>query len=178
MEQLTDRLNRFAAGHRFEWRDVATQVEGELKRIAAAHLARHRDRPLQPTELVHEAWLRLSRGAGPWQSRLHFYATAARLMRNVLVDLARSSQAAKRSAVEVPLDTDAVSAMPALDLLDLDAALDRLSQLSPRQAQIVELRYFVGLTVEETAATLGVSEKTVKRDWTVARAWLAAELAR
>jgi RNA polymerase sigma factor (TIGR02999 family) len=176
MEQLTDRLNRFAAGQRVAWNDTAALVEGELKRIAAAHLARHRDRPLQPTELVHEAWLRLSRGAGPWQSRVHFYATAARLMRNVLVDIARLSQAAKRSAVEIPLDADSVATPPTFDLLDLDAALDRLSQLSPRQAQIIELRYFVGLTVEETAATLGVSEKTVKRDWTVARAWLAAEL--
>ena len=158
-------------------------VYADLRRVAAAYLQRERrGHTLQPTALVHEAYCRLvdAESLG-FSDRHHFYAVAARAMRRILVDHARKRSAAKRGggAGKVPLDR-----LPELPeerdawLAALDDVLADLERLDPRQAQVVELRFFGGLTVEEAVATLGVSHATVERDWKVARAWLARELGR
>ncbi len=155
-------------------------VYSELRRLARAHLRRERlDHSLSPTALVHEAYLKLvDQRKVHWENRVHFFAIAAHLMRRVLVDHARAHQAAKRGAdARVPLqDVDAAAEPRDVDLLALDAALDRLSQVDERQSQLVELRFFGGLTIEETATVLSVSPATVKNDWALARAWLFREL--
>lgn len=159
-------------------------VYEELRRVAASALRRERaDHTLQPTALVHEAFLRLADvPAAQWRDRGHFVAIAARVMRQVLVDHARGRNALKRGSAEVrvPLEGIDVPATGAadIDLVALDDALERLARLDERQARIVELRFFGGLTVEETAAVIGASERTVKRDWQMSRAWLKRELAR
>jgi len=153
----------------------------ELRRRAAAYLRRERTgHTLQPTALVHEVFIRL---VGPdqieWQGRAHFFAMAAQLMRHILVDHARERQASKRmgGAVRVELD-DRVAVAPTRDVevLSLDRALDDLAALDPRQAQIVELRYFGGLSEQEVAAVLSLSRSTVTREWQSARAWLYRRL--
>ena len=152
----------------------------ELRRLAAAKLAREAaGQTLQPTALVHEAWLRLG---GPdqrtWQNRAHFFAVSAQLMRRILVDYARKVATAKRGGgrlvaleegMDVPTDEPET-------LLGIDEALDGLARMDPRQARVVELRFYGGLTVEEVAEVMGISPATVKREWSVARAWLEAEL--
>lgn len=158
-------------------------VYEELRRLAAAVLRRERPgHTLQPTALVHEAFLRLADvPQHRWRDRQHFVAVAARAMRRVLVDHARGRQALKRGVdLRIPIDDiDVASAPPGgIDLVALDEALATLASLDPRQARIVELRFFGGLTVEETALVIGASERTVKRDWQMARAWLRRELAR
>ena len=158
-------------------------IHGELRRIARAHL-RH-ERPwhtLQATELAHEAYLRLAGvGQHDWRDRAHFFAVASGIMRRILIDHARKRTAARRggNARHVPLDEAAMlgGGQPE-ELVALDDALLRLGALDARQERIVELRFFGGLDVEETAAVLGVSARTVKREWSVARAWLRAELGR
>ena len=156
-------------------------VYGELHRLASAYMRRERqDHTLQSSALVNEAYLRLIGGAKvSWESRGHFFVAAARTMRRTLIDHARSHATAKREHVRQPLDFQE-SLRSAADspegMIDLDQALNRLAEMDPRQARIVELRFFAGLTVEETAELLGISEKTVKRDWATARAWLEAEL--
>lgn len=149
-------------------------VYDELRRRAAVQMRRERrDHTLRPTGLVHETYLRLCEQNSAWQNREHFFGLASRLMRRILVDHARARAAAKRGAglrvtlVDVPA---AAAAEP--DLLDLDAALDQLAALDERQARLVELRYFGGLTQEETARILGVSLATANREWAMARAWL------
>jgi RNA polymerase sigma-70 factor, ECF subfamily len=159
---------------------VMPLVYDELRRIARRCLAGEKGgRSLQPTALVHEAYLKLAgEKHRPWQNNAHFRAIAASSMREILVDRARARGAAKRggSRVRVTL-TDAVAASgPPVDLLALDQALTRLGALDPRQARIVELRYFGGLTVEECAQSLDVSPATVKREWSMARAWLKGEM--
>ena len=156
-------------------------VYKELRRLAAGHL-RHerRDHTLQPTGLVHEVYLRLA-GEEPvsFESWAHFRGIAARVMRRVLVEHARARGAHKRggSRVRVSIeDTAELSAAPALDFGALDQALERLASFDVRQARVVELRYFGGLTLEETAQVLGLSLATVKREWALARAWLRREL--
>jgi RNA polymerase sigma factor (TIGR02999 family) len=162
--------------------ELVPQVYEQLRQIAARHLARERaDHTLQPTALVHEAFERLA-GVDPvaWQDRVHFVATAAQLMRRILVDHARHKRTAKRGGgLTVHLDTEREPAAPSrdVDLIRLDEALERLSAFAPEQARIVELRYFGGLTIEETAAALHSSPATVKRAWGVARAFLLRELA-
>jgi RNA polymerase sigma factor (TIGR02999 family) len=156
-------------------------VYHELRRRAAAQLRRERgSHTLQPTALVHEAFMRLvDHGSIPWQGRAHFFAVASRTMRRVLVDHARRRLARRRGggATRITLDdAGAVSQPRDVDLLALDGALERLAALDPRQSQIVELRYFGGLSVDETAQVLRVSSPTVKRGWTTARAWLFREL--
>lgn len=157
-------------------------VYDELRRIAAGYVRRERAASVQATELVHEAYLRLAREKAPrWQNRTHFVAIAAISMRRLLVERARARGAAKRggSRVQVTLDETLLAGgdeRDAVDLVALDRALTSLAALDPRQARIVELRYFGGLSVEETADALETSPATVKRDWTVARAWLAREL--
>ena len=158
-------------------------VYDELRRLAAGYLRRERKgQTLQPTALVHEAYLRLiGPGDRPWTGRTHFLAIAALSMRQVLVDRARRRAAAKRGgdAQRLTLDDTILAAAPAgdaIDLVALDDALTRLEALDPLQARIVELRYFGGLTVEETAAAVELSPATVKRHWTLARAFLKKAL--
>jgi RNA polymerase sigma factor (TIGR02999 family) len=161
------------------------QVYEELRRLAANYLRHERPgQTLQATALVHEAFLRLSKEKNqPWKNRTHFLAIAALSMRQILVQRARARNAEKRGggAEKIALDESvmadhAPSAAGGVDVLALDAALEKLAALDPQQAKIVELRYFGGLTVEEVAEALEVSPATVKRHWTVARAWLHKEL--
>ncbi|MDH4063462.1 MAG: ECF-type sigma factor, partial [Acidobacteriota bacterium] len=153
----------------------------ELKRIARGLMRRERaGHTLQPTAVLHEAFVRLV-GQAPedWHDRAHFLGFATRLMRQVLVDHARRHQAAKRGAagVRVTLDEDLMGGRePSFDILDLDRALERYAALDPRGAQVAALRVFGGLTVQEAAACLDVSPRTVNGDWAVARLWLAREL--
>lgn len=165
---------------------VFALVYDELRRLAANALSRERhDHTLQPTALVHEAYLRLAdEPSARWENRSHFLAVASRAMRRVLVDHARGRNAAKRGsgAARVSLEDfeQVVVAVPGetVDLVALDEALARLGELDPRQARIVELRFFGGLSVEDTATIVGASPRTVKRDWQLARAWLKREMAR
>ena len=155
------------------------EVYDELRKLAKARLARERDRhqTLQPTALVHEAYLRVS-GEGEerhWDRRGHFFAAAALAMRRILVERARHYQRLKHGSAEerVDLDSGIMRADPSLtDLVAVDEALTRLEQTDARKAQIVSLRYFAGLSVEETAAALDLSPATVKNEWKFARAWL------
>lgn len=157
-------------------------VYSELRKIAHARMRAESpgSQTLQTTALVHEAYVRLVDGTSvEWQNRTHFYAVCARLMRRILVDRARARCSLKRGgeAGEVAFG-DWIGEVPARDeqLLALEEALQRLSKSDARKGQVVELRYFAGLTVEETAEALGVSPETVTRDWRVARLWLAHEL--
>jgi RNA polymerase sigma-70 factor (ECF subfamily) len=159
-------------------------VYDHLHRLAAIYIRGERpDHTLQATGLVNEAYLRLvSQGANQWRDRAHFFGIAARLMRQILVEHARAKHAAKRggtSPIFVPLGNELdISSARSRELVELDDALRCLERLDPQQAQIVELRFFGGMTVEETAEVLGISPRTVKRDWAVARAWLHGELVR
>ncbi len=162
--------------------DLFTQVYDELRRVAAHALRQERsNHTLQPTALVHEAFLRLAKTeALAVLSRAHVFALAAQAMRRILVDHARTYRAQKRgNAMRIPIDDiDAPMPAPDVDLLALDDALSTLAGFDPRQAQIVELRFFGGLTVEEAAEVIGMSPRTVKREWQMARAWLKREMAR
>ena len=163
-------------------RRVAALVYDDLRAIAAARLRGERSgHTLQPTALVHEAYLRLSeQRRRQWKERRQFFAVASRVMRQVLVDHARARQAAKRGGAATRIEVTSLGeiAAPAevFDVLPLDEALTRLAALQPRLARVVELRFFGGLEVEETAALLDCSPRTVKRDWALARAWLVREL--
>jgi RNA polymerase sigma factor (TIGR02999 family) len=153
----------------------------ELRRLARRYLGRERPgHTLQATALVHEVYLRLvPQVDATWEDRGKFVGIAAHVMRRILVEHARSRRRLKRGgdAERLPLEQDVAAVDPDAERWDdLDRALDRLAALDPRQAKVVELRYFGGMTVEEAARVLGVSEKTVKRDWSVARAWLRREL--
>jgi len=156
-------------------------VYDELRRLARRHLWNERpDHTLQSAALVNEAYLRLAGQKTPqWRNRAYFFGVAAQLMRHILVDHARGRRAAKRGggATRLTLDAD-VSAdeKPAIDLVTLDDALDRLAALDAQQARVIEMRFFGGLSIEETAVVLDVSSATVKRDWVTARAWLRREL--
>lgn len=155
-------------------------VYAELRRLARGYLQRERTgHSLPPTALVHEAYLKLvDQRRVQWQNRTQFFAIAAHLMRRILVDHARSRNAGKRGAGErVPLeDRDAGFEPLTVDVIALDLALERLSERYPRQGQLVELRFFGGLTVEEIAAVLDLAPITVKRDWALAKVWLYREL--
>lgn len=158
-------------------------VYDELRRQAARYLRGERPgHTLQTTALIHEAYLRLiNQHNVEWKDRAHFYAIAARLMRQILVDHARKRQAAKRggSDIKVPLEEETViSPERNVDLVALDEALTRLAGIDPQQSRIVEMRYFSGLSTEETAEVMGVSSRTVKRDWNVAKAWLRQEISK
>jgi RNA polymerase sigma factor (TIGR02999 family) len=163
--------------------DIAAEVYGELKRLAGAYMRRERSgQTIQPTALVHEAYLRLAANPpGVWRDRNHFIGLAARCMRQILVDRARARGAQKRWAGmdRVTLSDSLAAASGEEDMLPaLDDALARLEQIDPEQARIVELRYFVGLSVNETAQTLGISPATLKRRFALARAWLFRDLRR
>ncbi len=160
--------------------DQSEAVYQELRRLASAYMRRERPgQTLQATALVHEAYLRLADAGAPWTNRQHFIGIAARSMRQILVDRARSRGAQKRWAGldRVSLTESLVGARAEDDMLPaLDEALTRLEAIDPEQARIVELRYFVGMNVEEAAAALGMSPATLKRRWALARAWLFREL--
>jgi len=156
-------------------------VYDELRRLAGSYMRRERvDHTLQATALVHEAYLKLvEQRSVDWQSRAHFFGVAAQLMRRILIDHARGHTRQKRGGEQrkVSLDEAFVfSEKQADELLAVDDSLNRLAEIDPRQARVVELRFFGGLSVEEAAEVLGVSPKTVKRDWSVAKAWLYADL--
>src|SRR5437868_3608423 len=161
--------------------DVAPLVYDELRRIAAAYMRRERPgQTLQPTALVHEAYMRLAHAGSPWQDKKHFVGIAARSMRQILVERARARGAQKRWAGlnRVSLsDSLAIASDPEAILPALDDALTRLESIDPEQSRIVELRFFAGLSIDETAAAIGVSPATLKRRWSLARAWLFRELA-
>lgn len=180
---ITELLQRVAHGDQQAEADLIPRVYQELHSIALAYLRRERsDHTLQATALVNEAYLRLTgQHEIDWKNRAHFFGIAAQLMRRILVDYARQRQAVKRGGggVHVSLDEGLLVSNDQCELAaDLDEALERLARLDARQAKVVELRFFGGLSEEETAVILGVSSRTVKRDWTMARAWLHGELTR
>jgi RNA polymerase sigma factor (TIGR02999 family) len=170
-------LVRWRAGDREALEALMPLVYDELRRLAHHYLRQERsDHTLQSTALVHEAYLRLA-GQNPpqWQDRAHFFGIAAHLMRQILVEHARSRAAAKRGGNAPRLALDSAAALPQqtdVDVIALDRALEELSGLDAQQGRIVELRFFAGLTIEDTSEVLGISPATVKRDWTTARAWL------
>lgn len=178
---VTHLLRRWRSGDAEVLDELASLIYPELRQLARGRLAARRDGDLSPTELVHEAFLRLARQPQPeWANRAHFYYIAARLMRQVLVDLARERLSAKRGAGQrvVSLsDLDDVFSSPGLSLLSLDDALHSLAAFDERKAQAVEMRYFGGMTVDEISDVLGVATATVTRDLRAAKAWLRAHLA-
>jgi RNA polymerase sigma factor (TIGR02999 family) len=178
---VTRLLTELSAGRQEVLPALIPLVYDELRRLAESYLRRERgDHTLQATALVHEAYLRLvDQNRVKWQNRAHFFGIAAQAMRRVLVDHARAHRASKRggSYTHVTLHEAAeVAAEQTLDLIALDTALERLSAVDPQQSKIAELRYFGGLTIEETAEVLGVSPATIKREWTIAKAWLRREI--
>jgi RNA polymerase sigma-70 factor (ECF subfamily) len=179
--EVTALLTQLSKGNQEAADKLIPLVYKELHRLAEAYMRRERvDHTLQPTALVHEAFIKLVQHHSiDWQSRAHFFGIAAQVMRRVLVDHARGHLRQKRGGVQrrVAMDETLVFAPEqSEELLQLDEALERLAELDPRQGKIVELRFFGGLTVEQTADLLGISPKTVKRDWSMAKAWLHGEL--
>ena len=180
-ENITQLLNQWSDGDERALDRLTPLVYEELRQQAARYLRRERPgHTMQTTALINEAYLRLIDAKEVrWQGRAHFFAIAANLMRRILVDHARQRNAAKRggSPVHVTLDRIVATAKQSnIDVLAIDEALTKLAAIDRQQAQIVELRFFSGLSVEETAAALGISPRTVKRDWSVARAWLRREI--
>ena len=176
-QQVTQLLAAWGGGDRAALDELMPLVYDELRRLARQHMGRERrGHTLQTSALVNEAFLRLVDQKNiRWQDRAHFFGIAARLMRQVLVDYARRRGYAKRGGTRCRVALDealVVSEARAADVVALDEALNRLAQIDPRQDQIVELRFFGGLSIEETAEVLGVSPGTVMRDWTFAKAWL------
>jgi RNA polymerase sigma factor (TIGR02999 family) len=180
-EEITQLLTDYRGGKREALDLLLPAVYGELRAMAARYLRAEREgHTLQPTALVHEAYVRLADQRDvEWRNRAHVLGVAAQIMRRLLVDHARTRGRQKRGAgLNIPLDGVDVAAPGEsdVDLVVLDGALDRLAALSAQQGRIVELRYFGGLSIEETAEVLGVSTMTVKRGWAMARAWLHREL--
>jgi RNA polymerase sigma-70 factor (ECF subfamily) len=181
--ELTRILRAWSGGDQSALDRLAPLVYAELHRLARRNLAGEREgHLLQSSALVNEAFLRLIAGEPiDWASRAHFFALSARLMRQILIDFARAQDTGKRGRRSPHLDLSEIGELHAtktspVDFLDLDTALRELAELDPRQAQVVELRFFGGLENAEVAAVLGVSEPTVVRDWRVARAWLFGRL--
>ena len=180
---VTGLLVNWSNGDQQALEELMPLVYGELRRLAKAYLRRERsDHTLQSTALVNEAFLRLVNQRNvQWKNRAHFFGIAAQLIRRILVDHARAHQADKRGAGAFKLSLDeaiGVAEKQDLDLVALDDALKRLTELDPQQGRIVELRFFAGLSIEETGEVLGVSPATVKRDWSTARAWLYRDLSK
>jgi len=180
--QVTSLLNQLKLGDRDALGQLIPLVYQQLRLLAAGYMKAERFwHTLGPTALVNELYLRLvEQDHADWGDRTHFLAVAATLMRRILVDYARSRQTAKRAGVQVGIEIDALRSVEAapriVEILTVDEALNRLAELDAQQARIVELRYFAGLTVEETAEALGISPRTVKRDWAMAAAWLRNQL--
>jgi RNA polymerase sigma factor (TIGR02999 family) len=179
---VTILLAELAKGNQEAASKLIPLVYGEMRRLAVRYMRRERpNHTLQATALVHEAYLKLVEQRSDWQSRAHFFGVAAQVMRHILIDHARGHVRAKRGGTKeaVTLDEALVfSEEKSAELLAVDEAMQRLAKLDPRQSKIVEMRFFGGLTVEETAEALGISTITVKRDWSLARAWLYGELER
>ena len=178
---ITQLLIRWRNGDQSVLNDLLPKVYDELRRLAKYYLRKERQgHTLQASDLVHEAYLRLVDAKQiDWQNRAHFFGIAAVRMRHILVEHARSRQAAKRGGREYRLslsEADRLGGQRDVNLLSLDEALQRLEVLDAQKARIVELRYFGGLTIEETAEALKISPATVKRDWSMARAWLRSEI--
>ena len=177
---VTELLNAWSQGDPGALDRLIPLVYSELRKLAHHYLRAERSATLQSTALVHEAYLRLVKQEPmDWQGRTHFFGVASRLIRQVLVDQARKRNAARRGSGDLRLVLqESVDGAPPeeVDLLRLDDALNGLARLDERQSRIVELRFFGGLSVEETAAALGISERTVKREWASAKAWLFQEL--
>ena len=186
MQELTLILNRIEQGDPQAAGKLLPLVYAELRKLAAAKMARESaGHTLQPTALVHEAWLRLGADQQPdWKNRAHFFAAAAESMRRILIDRARRRQAQRHGGGLVRVDADAPGlelASPVADdaeLLDVHEALDQLARHDARKAELVKQYYFVGLTLKEAAEVLGISEPTARRDWAYARAWLLTEIQR
>lgn len=181
--EITRILKRLDGEDRDAVANVLPLVYDELYRMATSQMVRERnDHTLQPTALVHEAYVRLaSRKDARFNDRRHFYRTAAMVMRSILINHARDRKRLKRGggAQKLPLD-EAMAAFEerAVDLIALDEALTKLGEIDPRQSEMIELRFFGGLTIAETAEVLGVSERTVQADWALARAWLLREVSK
>ena len=179
--RITELLINWRQGDQGAREDLIPVIYGELRRIARNYLRRERpDHTLQSGALVHEAYLRLSGERSPeWKNRAHFFGVAAQVMRHILVDHARNRAATKRGGGAPRLALDPGMALPQtrdLDLLHLDDALNRLAEFDARQCRLIELRFFGGLSIVETATALNVSAATVKREWATARAWLQREM--
>jgi RNA polymerase sigma factor (TIGR02999 family) len=177
--ELTRMLQAWSGGDQSALERLTPFVYSQLRRLAARNMSREREgHLLQPSALVNEAFVRLLGGAPvEWASRTHFFAVSARLMRQILIDVARAQDTGKRGhGIPHAVLSDVTELVrrdaPPVDFLDLDAALEELARLDARRAQVVELRYFGGLENAEIASLIGVSEPTVVRDWRVARAWL------
>ena len=183
MSEITELLDQVRDDNARATAELMDRVYNELHRLAASYMRRERgDHTLQATAVVHEAYLRLvGQRHIAWKNRAHFLGVAAQMMRRILVDHARAHLCRRRGGSQQKVSLDEVSISPrthSADLVALDEALTRLAEIDARQARVVELRFFGGLTEEETAKTLGVSTKTVNRDWLIAQAWLRGEIAR
>lgn len=181
--EITRLLADWSKGDRQALEKLTPLVYDELRRLAARYLRQERaGHTLQSTALVHEAYLKLvGQNNVRWQNRAHFFGIAAQMIRRILVDYARARKADKRGAGAERLSLDEAIALPGspdLDLVALDDALDGLSQIDARQSRLVELRFFAGLTLEETAEVMQMSVATAKRDWVSAKAWLSREIRR
>jgi len=181
---VTQLLAQWSGGDQAALDRLMPLVYGELRRLASAYLRRERsNHTLQSTALVHEAFMRMVHQHDvQWKNRAHFFAIAAQMIRRILVDYARSQHAEKRGSGAVKLALDDAMAVPLagsdVDLLGLNDALDLLTELDERQSRIVELRFFTGLSIEETAEVMQISPATIKREWQTARAWLFREMTR
>lgn len=179
---ITQLLVRWGSGDQTALDKLMPLVHSELRRLAGNYLRRERqEHTLQPTALVNEAYLRLvDQRSAKWQNRAHFYGIAAQLMRRILVDHARAKHAEKRGGSDQQrlsiTSAQGLSTAPDLDVLALHEALEELATIDPQQERIVELKFFGGLSIEETAEVLGVGHATVERDWKMARAWLRRKL--
>jgi RNA polymerase sigma factor (TIGR02999 family) len=181
-QQITQLLKQWSSGEAEVLDDLMPLVYVELRRQASSYLRRERsNHTLQPTALINEAYLKLiDQRDVKWQNRAHFFAIAAQAMRRILVDYARERKREKRggAAENLPLDEalTIVSRGKSVDLVALDEALNKLAKFDERQARVVELRYFSGLSIDETAEVLNVSNVTIRRDWNMAKAWLHQEI--
>jgi RNA polymerase sigma factor (TIGR02999 family) len=181
--EVTRILTSIEQGNAKAAENLLPLVYAELRRLAARKMAHERPgQTLQPTALVHEAWLRLTGSGNPeWAGRTHFFGAAAEAMRRILIEKARRKSAQRHGAGQVPLDIDEIEvAAPAQDdeLLAVNEALEKFAERDKQKAEFVKLRYFIGLTHEEAAETLGISVATANRWWTYSRAWLAEEIER
>lgn len=181
--EVTQLLQRWSHGNRDALADLLPLVYDELRRLAASYMRfESPGHTLQPTAVVHEAYMRLiQQREVHWKSRAHFFGIAAQMIRRILVDHVRATRAQKRGSGFAALSLDealGVGEQKSWEIIALDDALKTLAQMDPQQAKIVELRFFAGLSIEETASLVGVSPATVKRDWVSAKAWLFRQLSR
>ena len=181
MSDLTRLLNSLGDDHADARSELLDQVYQDLRKVAANLMAREAPgHTLQPTALVHEAWLRIVGSDGAvWQNRAHFFAAAGEAMRRILIEQARRRQASRRGGGEVPVDLEGLEIATTVtdeEVLAVHDALDKLATEHPRQAELVKLRYFAGFSLAQAADALAISQPTAKRDWSYARAWLGEEI--